>query len=449
MQLQATQPLAKKKTTDAQAQVGMAEHTRLISLHASLRAEHSCTVARLDNLKSRFDSAERQRASPLAELDALRSRCSDLELLESQHQELSNEHTELTARYEQVTDHKQHVEQQSQELIAQRDQLHLELSEAKELQRETLAELEHTKQSYVTDVDRLQDEVLSLEDQLHTTKLDLKKSKDAYDTQAQQQSRLALEHHNKAVKQLSEHNSKYEAGLHEQLKRQEAKMDELVAETTELRQFLERSEDKYLDLQQIFSDCTSNLTRCQNRLEAFELRCSELEQELGQSRALQGDTQSQLATLQADLKKLHVLTAGGHLSAEDLFHMFAMPVSSEDFGHSLEESSALSATATASTSAAAADTDGGPGNGGYSFSNPPQGTSDSNAALANGEMPGSKTTPEEPAAPDSAAGTAANSSSKHIQYGTGSIEAVPEPGESLLNTALQRDSTADMSCSAL
>ena len=447
------------KTSHAQAQVRMAEHMRLTSLHASLRSEHSHTVARLDNLESRFESAERQCAGPLAELDNLRSRCNDLELLYIKHQKLSNEHTELTHKYEQVTDHEQRLEQQSQKLIAQQEQHQFELSEAEELQRQTLAELEHTKQTCETDVHRLQDEVLSLEDQLHTTKLDFKNGKDAYDKQVQQQCRLALEHHNKAIEQLSQLNSRYEAGLQEQLKRQEAKRDELMTDITELRQSLELSEGDRLDLQQKFSDCTSNLTRCQDRLEASELWCSQLEQELVQSRASQCDAQSQLATLQADLKKLHDLTAGGCLTAEDLFHMFSKPVSSEDAGHSFEEPSTPSATASTPAATAANDshdTDRAPSDGAYPFCDPPQETSDSDAALENVAIPGCKTSPEAAAAaPASTADTAASSNGKHIQRGTDSSKAVDEPagswsaGETLLIMALQQKSTADTTCSAL
>ena len=484
LQVQATQPLADTQGKDGQAQVSMAEHMRLNSSHASLRLEHSRTVACLQNLESRFESAERQRTAPLAELDDLRSRCSDLELLENKHQELNNDHIELTHKHEQVIGHEQHLEQMCQTLrtqqhqhqlelseieelhqelnnehaelshkyeqvtdheqrldqmcgtlIAQQRQHQLELSKMEELHRQALAELEHTKQSYVTDVHRLQDEVLSLEDQLHAAKLDLKHSINAHKKQLQQQSREALEHHNKAVKQLSEYNSKYEAGLQQQLKRQEAKRDELVTEMTELRQFLESSEDNKSHLRQRLMDCTSKLTLYRDKLEASELQCSELEQELVQSRASQSDSQSQLAMLQADLKKLHNLTAGGCLTADDLFLMFANPVSSDGLGssHSLDESSAPSATASTPAATAAgdsSDTDRAPHDGGYPFSDPPQETSDSDTALASGAVPGSKGTPEASiAAPNSAADTAAKTSGKHS--GTGSNKAVDESDGSL------------------
>ena len=452
--MQATQPLANMKSTDAQAQALMAEHMRLTSSHASLRLEHSRIVARLHNLESRFESAERQRSVPLEELNDLRSRCSDMELLASKHRELNNEHKELSHKYQQVTDHEQHLEQQCQKMEAQQDQQQLELSEAEELQRQTLAELENIKQIHVTDVHRLQDEVLSLEDQLSTAKLDINKSKDDHDKQLQQQSREALEHHYQAVQQLSEHNSKYEADLQQQLKRQQAKWGELVTEITELRQFLERSEDDKLDLRQSLVDCTSNLTHCQNRLEASELRCSELEQELVQSRAFQSDALFQLATLQADLKKLHELTAGSRLTAEDLFHMFAKPVTSEDSGHSLEESSAPCATAgTAAATAASDSSDQAPRDGVYPLSDPPQETSYSDTALASGAMLGSNT--PEAAAAAAAANTVDNSSGKHVHCCTGSNQAIKEPsgswpaGETLLNMALHQDSTADIHCSAL
>lgn len=399
-------------------------------------------VARLYNLESRFESAERQRTTPLAELDDLRSRCSDLELLESQHQGVSHEHTELTHKYEQVTDHEQRLQQQHQKMVAQQDQQQLELSEAEELQRETLAELEHIKQVYVTDVHRLQDEVLSLEDQLSAAKLDFDNSKDHHDKQLQQQSREALEHHNKAVQQISEYNSKHEAGLQEQLNRQEAKRDELVSEIKRLRQVLDCSVDNVSDLQQRLIDCSSNLTRCQDWLEASELRCSELEQALTQSRASQCDALSQLATLQADLKILHDLTAGSRLTAEDLFHLFAKPVSSEDSGHSLEESGATRATAAATAASDNSDTEQAPGDGGEPCNDRPQETSDSNTALASGALPGSEGTPEaSAAAPDSAAETAANSSGRHMHCGTGSNKAIEEAcsswpaGETLLNIA--------------
>ena len=534
--MQATQPLIDTKVKDGQAQVSMAEHMHLTSLHASLRLEHSRTVSRLHTLESRFESAERRRTASWAELDDLRSRCSDLELLETKHQELNrehaelarrceqvtgheqhleqmcqmliaqqhqhqlelseieelhqelnnehaelthkyeqvtdieqqleqqcqtlidqqhqhqlepseveelhqeltNEHAELTLRCEQVTNHEQRLEQQCQTLIAQQHQHQLELSEVEELHRDTLAGLEHTRQRYATDVHGLQDEVLSLEDQLHATKLDLKHSMDAHEKQLQQQSREAFEHHNKAVKQLSEYNSKYEAGLQQQLKRQEAKTNELVTEMKELRQFLERSEDNKSDLRQRLLDCTSNLTCYRDKLEASELQCSRLEQELVQSRASQCESQSQLATLQADLKKLHDLTDSGRLTADDLFLMFAKPVSSDGLGssHSLEESSAPTASTPAATVASdSSDTDRAPYEGGNPFSNPPQETSVGNTALANGAAPGPKDTPEASAAApasaaDTAPDTAAKNSGKHIEWGTGSDKAVDEPSSS-------------------
>lgn len=440
LHVQATQPVADPNTRDAQSQVHMAEHMRLTSSHVwSLRVEHSRTLARLRSLESAFESAEAQRSAAVAQLEELRSQLSGMELLQSDHQDLKDEHTALTHKYEQVTH--QH-EQRWLKVSALQGQLQLQLSEAKEVRGQSLAELEDLKQKYGTDLHRLQDEVLSLEDQLDSVSADLE-LKTGQEKHLQQQLTQFEEQHDEAIDQLSDCNSKLEAGLQEQ-QAASWRYDKLVTENVELQQKLGLSEDGALTLQQ---ECINCITHALDKLKASELQCSELKQDLVQSRASSSDAQSQLATLQADLKKLHDLTAGGRLTAENLFHMFAKPVSSEDSGHSLEE--LVPPPAIASTAAATAASDSSyieqmPCDGQHLFRDIPKETTHSQTAGASGDTPASEGTCEASApAFDSTADIAANSSHMHVQCGTGHDQAGTETkgrcpaGEPILLAAFQ------------
>lgn len=425
---------------DAQSQVPMAEYMHLTSSHANLRLEHSNTLARLRSLQSAFESAEAQRSADVAELEELRSQLFGMERLQSDHQELKDEHTALADNHEQISE--QYGQQWHQGLALQ-DERRLQLKEAEEVRAQNLAEQEDLREKFGTDLDRLQAEVLSLQDRLDIVTAQLER-KAEQEKHFQQQFGRCLEHNDKANTRLSECNIRLEARLQEQ----QAAKEQLVTGNVELQQKLVLSEDNAMTWQQGHTDCSSNLTRALDRLEASELRCSELEQDLVQSRASSSDAQSQLATLQADLKKLHDLTAGGRLTAENLFHMFAKPVSSENSAHSLEESVAPPATASTAAATAARDsshTDQTPCKGDHLFRDDPKESADSQTAGASGGAAFVKGTSEASAhAFDSTIDIAANSSHMHGQYGTGHDRAAgAEPkgkspaGKPLVITAFQ------------
>ena len=411
--------MADTSTEDAQSQVHIAEHMRLTSSHANLRLEHSNTLARLQSLESAFESAEAQRSAAVAELEDLRSQLSGLEALQSDHQELKDEHIALADNYEQITEQ---YGQQWHEVLALQGERRLQLSEAEEVRAQNLAEVEDLKQKHGTDLDRLQAEVLSLQDQLDSVSADLE-LKTEQDKHLRQQFGRCLEQFSKAIGQLSACNSKFEAERQEQ----QAAREQLVTDNVELQQKLALSEDNASTLQQGRINC-SNLTRALDRLKASELRCCELEQDLDQSRASSSDTQSKLATLQADLKKLHDLTAGGCLTAENLFHMFAKPASSEDSGHRWEEPVPPPATANTAAATAASyssDTEQTSCDGDFLFrDDTKERTTDSQTAGASGRTAFSEATSEASAHTFvSTADIAANSSRRHDQCGTGHDQA--------------------------
>ena len=354
--------------------------------------------------------------------------CGEHELLLDDHQELSAEHAELNDIHEQLkSQHNQLealLEQQCQKLSAHQHQHHNQLSDAEELQKVTLAELEDAKCAYSTDLHQLQDEVLSLEDELRHAKREHKIDRDADHKQLQQQFRQALEQqsedHHKALKQLSEHNSSYKSDFEEQLKG-------LGAQNAALLHRFPRSQDGTSDLLKDVNDLKLSYSDSERQRERE--RCSQLELELDQSRESQFEVQSELARLQADLRKLHELAAGHRLTAEDLFHMFAKPVRSEG---SLKKSSLPSATASTTAATAAvgndhlqsSDIDQPSADGGSLFTDSaPEGLGSHTAAVP---VPGA--TAEAAAVdPSSTADTAAPGNGKAGQSGSATDQAVDEP----------------------
>lgn len=488
------QPSAKPTLKDAAAPVHVKD---LITSHASLYQEHSGTLARLSNLQCELKAASsdcatalaqvremkgqhadaqtelrdtlkelcnlyqemvkvyQERTALLSELDALRAQaqshevleveyehllrandtvCSEREQLQADHQELTTEHAALAHSFQQVSNQRKELEQECQQLSARQH----EHEHAQEQHRASLAEHKDARQAYSTDLHRLQVEVLVLEDTLHGTKLEHERSKD----KLQQQLRQAL-------KQQSEQNSKYEANLQElekaQAKRQSVELElagaalkscdlELVNDS--LLHRLQQSQDRNASLQHNLDDASKKLGYDDYMLQVSDSRCAELERQLNQSRECQFDAQSELAELQADLKKLHDLAAGNRLTGEDLHNMFAKPITSEDTtSHSWSDPSVTSATAsTAAATAVNGSDDVGRTGTDQPIVDGPLLCSDSLVEGVEGHtapmphaVPGPSGTHEAtPAASDSLTSTAATNTGKPGQFGTGSSQVAEE-----------------------
>ncbi|KAL3145158.1 hypothetical protein ABBQ38_001759 [Trebouxia sp. C0009 RCD-2024] len=400
---------------DAARQVSVEDYTDLVRSHASIHREHSLTVARLNSLQSEREAADSQLSAALAQLQDMRRQhahaqtetgvrlkqlhgllqelvqvqqertamlstlaaleaqvqshegleaeyenllsangrtCSEHELLQADHQELTREHAVLAHSFQQVNEQCKELQEEVQQLLARQRQHDL----AQEQHSVTLAELDNTHQAYSADLHRLQEEVLRLEDTLHTANLEHTNSKAAFEEQLRQ-----------AGKQQSAQYSKYVANLQEleevgaqrhslevELEKADHRDRELQAQSAHLQRRLQHSQDWASNLQRSLDEALKQLGATEIMLEVSDSRCSMLERQLAHSRESHSDVQSELAALQADLKKLHDLAAGNRLTAQDLHQMFAKPVSSEDTtSHSLPPPNLASDSAITAAAAAA------------------------------------------------------------------------------------------------
>lgn len=250
---------------------------------------------------------------------------SEHELLLVDHQQLTADHGELSHELQKLSTHNAELEQERQRVTGQHRQKQYELAVAQEQQRIMLIQIENRKQAYGNDLHRLQDEVLSLEDSLQASKQEYMSLK--ADSQKQLQQQL-------------------QAQLQEQMGQQSSASR---MATSALVSKLERSDKNASDLQMHLSQAEDDLSQCQQQLRASETCCSELEYQLAQSRDSESAVQSELVQLQADLKKLHGLAAGNHLSQTDLFQIFAEPGLSGDSDR-LDASSTADSTSSSATS---------------------------------------------------------------------------------------------------
>ena len=295
-----------------------------------LEAEHDAQLSHVADLKTQMQSHETLEAEYENLLSKHGRLNSEHELLFVDHQQLNADHGELSHEHQTLSTHNAELELENQRVLGQHRQKQYELTVAKEQQRMMFIQLESTKQAYGNDVHRLQDEVLSLEDSLQASK--------------QQHMRMQNDNH----KQLQQ-----QAQLQAQMEQQS---EDSHKATSTLGRKLQHSDEKASDLQMHLSQAEDDLSQCQHQLRVSETRSSELHCQLAQSKETESAVQSDLLELQADLKKLHELASGNHLSAQDLFQMFAEPGDVADTNKRGPPSTADTASAGASSGAASSGT---------------------------------------------------------------------------------------------
>ncbi|KAL3145277.1 hypothetical protein ABBQ32_001015 [Trebouxia sp. C0010 RCD-2024] len=488
------EPCANLGLQDAARQVRMEDHVDLVRSYASLHREHSLILARLNSLQCEREAADSDRSTALAQLEEMRHQHADAwtelgvrlqqldslqqemievrrqrtamlsalealeaevqshesleaehenllsangrthgehELLQVEHQELSREHAVLAHSFQQVKKQCKELEEEVQQLLARQRQHDL----AQEQHSVTLAELGNTHQAYSADLHRLQEEVLGLEDTLHTAELLHKSSKAALEEQLRQAGKQQSEQYSKYVSNLQEL-EEFGAQRHSlevELDEADHRHRELQTQSAHLQRRLQHSQDGALNLQRSLDEAMKQLCVSEVIIKVSDSRCSMLERQLAHSRGSHADVQSELAVLQADLKKLHDLAAGNRLTAEDLHQMFAKPVSFEDTtSHSLPASDVASASA---STAAATAADGGDHVGGKGAdqpsadepglcSDPPaEGETRPTHATSYAE-PGPASTPEATAA--ALGWTVSTPATNHGQFGKGSSAAADD-----------------------